>query len=147
MICIRFLFATFREIVLKYSSSQTVRRGQGDPPKLTTTVSAGLLKPILAFRNLTHLNLDVPWKLNLADHDIEANMANAWPKLQFLQIGSMQRWGSPHLVTAKSLLALTNGCREIQHLNLAFNAALQPPILVDDPSGLCEYKDRLPICR
>ncbi len=119
---------TFRQIVFKYSSNQTVRRGQGDPLQLAKTVSAELLKPILAFRNLTHLNLDVPWKFNLADHDVEA-MANAWPRLRFLRLGSMQGWGSPHLVTAKGLLALTKGCREIQHLTLAFDATLQPPVL------------------
>ena len=112
-------------IVFKYVKYGVVMRSAVEvdhPP----TVYAQMLEPLLRFRNLTHLNLDVPWLFSLSDDDMEA-MASAWPRLRFLQIGSKLGWGTPHLVTPKGLMSLLKGCRDLQHLSFSFNAELEPP--------------------
>jgi hypothetical protein len=86
-------------------------------------VDGSILEPLLSFRNLTVVELNLPCAFDMGDEQVRA-MAEAWPRLRRLQLGSLVqgRWEAPS-VTCTGILALVRNCRELEYLALPFNGS------------------------
>jgi hypothetical protein len=86
------------------------------------------LAPLLAFPNLTTVEIDMPCAFDLRDTDIQA-MAKAWPQLRRLQLGSRIGWGLPPSVTLVGILDLLTKCPHLEDFVVPFDARNDPPPL------------------
>jgi hypothetical protein len=95
---------------------------RGRRPEFREDIVKGFtMEPLLSFHNLTVVELNLPCAFEMGDGQIEA-MAEAWPRLRRLQLGTLAGWHIPPSVTIIGVLALIRKCRELEHLVLSFNA-------------------------
>jgi len=107
-------------VVLKLlwrEADNTVPYRRGD-----SIIDGSILEPLLSFRNLTVVELNLPCAFDIGDEQVRA-MAEAWPRLRRLQLGSLiGRWEAPS-VTCTGILSLVRNCRELEYLALPFNGS------------------------
>ena len=85
-------------------------------------VNGSVLEPLLSFPNLTAVELNLPCIFDIGDAQVRA-MAEAWPRLRCLQLGSLVGWCFPSSVTCTGILSLVRNCRELEYLALPFNGS------------------------
>jgi len=85
-------------------------------------IDGSILEPLLSFRNLAVVELNLPCAFELGDGEIKA-MAEAWPRLRHLQLGALSGWHIPSSVTCMGLLTLVRNCRELEYLALSLNGS------------------------
>ncbi|CAA7260332.1 unnamed protein product [Cyclocybe aegerita] len=90
-------------------------------PDETVVIDSMTLQPLLAFKDLTTISVDLRCTFLLTDAELTF-MAEAWPRLQHLQLGSMQGWGIDTNVTFVGLLSLLRLCPDLRYLVLPFDA-------------------------
>ncbi|KAF8901879.1 hypothetical protein CPB84DRAFT_1846592 [Gymnopilus junonius] len=109
-----------------------MRRGTDSDVFPTIYIQAFTLKPLLSFRHLSVLELDVPCRIDLGDNDFMA-MADAWSYLKRLQLGSLGEWNSIHMITYDGFLYFLRQCRGLEYLSFSFNAGSEIPTLSQIP--------------
>lgn len=88
-------------------------------------ITFDMLRPLFCVRALSNINLAPPAGFDLDDAAVDA-LAQAWPRVQFLQLGrSVYRDPAPR-VTLLGLRALARHCPQLEHLRLAFDASVMP---------------------
>ncbi|KIM40818.1 hypothetical protein M413DRAFT_445624 [Hebeloma cylindrosporum] len=112
--------ADFRRFLVKPSEagqtqSSARRRGY-------VTIPSSMLDPLLSFKNMTVVELNLPYSFDVGDGHVRA-MAEAWPRLCRLQLGSLVGWHVRSLVTCTGILSLVRGCRELEYLAVPFGGA------------------------
>jgi len=88
-------------------------------------LDAAVLAPLRSFKNLTRLEIGLVYSFDLDNASI-MDMANAWPKLQQLQLGSPLGWKRISGITLEGLVPLVICCRDLEKLSITLNA-LNPP--------------------
>ena len=88
-------------------------------------VDASILEPLLSFPNLTVVELNLPCLFDIEDEQVRA-MAEAWPQLRRLQLGSLSGFWEASFVTCTGILALVRNCPELEYLALPFTASGDP---------------------
>jgi hypothetical protein len=68
------------------------------------------------------VELNLPCAFDIGDGQVRA-MAEAWPRLRHLQLGSLVGWCFPPSVTCMGILSLVRNCRELEYLALPFNGS------------------------
>ncbi|KDR69820.1 hypothetical protein GALMADRAFT_77082 [Galerina marginata CBS 339.88] len=123
--------SNFLRIVVKYSWPN-IRQS---PPILSDIIIDGsTLEPLLSFKNLTVIDLDMPFKIELGDTQLMA-MADSWPNLQRLHLGALSGWHLPLLITFRGFMYLLHKCRQLEYLAFAFNASSDIPLLSEIPAA------------
>ena len=112
--------ANLRRVVLNllWRSAQITMPYGGED----SIIDGSILEPLLSFRNLTVVELNLPCPFDMGDGQVRA-MAEAWPRLRRLQLGSVVGWRSPLSVTCTGILALVRNCRELEYLAFPFNGS------------------------
>jgi len=85
-------------------------------------VTGSIMEPLFSFCNLTIVELNVSCAFDIGDGQVKA-MAEAWPRLRRLQLGTLAGWHIPPSVTFTGLLSLTRKCRELEHLVLSLDGS------------------------
>lgn len=96
-------------------------------PRVSTDiiVHAGVLSPLFIFTGLTKLDISLACSFTLSNEQLKA-MAEAWPKIEYLQLGSLLGWKTPSNITLDGLLPLVSGCPDLEHLGIVIDASRMP---------------------
>lgn len=89
-------------------------------------INGSILAPLLIFTNLTVLELDIRCAFDLGDPEI-MSMADAWPRLRRLQLGSLLGWHLPSRITYDGFLHLLLKCPDLEYLAFALDPASNIP--------------------
>ncbi|TFK45162.1 hypothetical protein BDQ12DRAFT_718256 [Crucibulum laeve] len=124
---------TMHRIIIHSSAS--------DHPTLSSSTnglafSASAITPLFAFSNLVKLELVFPSQ-SYVDFDDEfmLSVGRAWSKLQHLQLGPLKGWGVKHpAITFNGLVALVEGCPDLEFLAFVFNASASDELKRDSKS-------------
>ncbi|KAK7462433.1 hypothetical protein VKT23_008032 [Stygiomarasmius scandens] len=101
------------------------------------------LRSILACTSMTYLHVMVLLALNLSDSDV-LDMAQAWPRLRSLELGSCNHTteNAKHL-SLSSLFILTRHCPDIKCITLDINAGVSEGFLAETGTGRVARLDSL----
>lgn len=89
-------------------------------------VNGSTFEPALAFRMLTVFEVDIPFVFALSDGELVA-MADAWPHLRRLQLGSFSDHKAPSWITYEGLLQLLKRCPKLEFLVFSFDGTSNIP--------------------
>ncbi|KAF8951375.1 hypothetical protein BDZ97DRAFT_1932433 [Flammula alnicola] len=108
------------------------KRPRSSQPRQSTfeariVVDGFTLPPLLSFKDLTIVQLDIPCSFDLGDTQLKA-MAEAWPRLRRFQLGSMMGWHLPPSITFTGILHLLRSCPELEYLVLPFDTSSEKPL-------------------
>ncbi|KAF7982490.1 hypothetical protein HWV62_28072 [Athelia sp. TMB] len=84
------------------------------------TINEAVLRPLLAFQNITDMNLVTHNTFEMGDRMVR-DMAAAWPKLRILTLGGFG-WSQRSSVTPAGLICLLS-LPHMKHLNIAIDAS------------------------
>lgn len=107
-----------------YAFQDDFSNGDGD-----NIVDAHALRPLLSFHKLEYLWINACISFQMVDNALFWEMAQAWPHLRELDLGSTSCWGLPSQVTLDGLLAFCAHCPDLQILGLTFDASTDIPSL------------------
>lgn len=85
-----------------------------------------MMQPLLGFKELRMLWLNVPVVYLLDDNDLE-RMARAWPQLQIFSLGARFGWMEESRVTLGGVKSLIRHCPGLKNLELVIDATKEVP--------------------
>ncbi|KAG9316224.1 hypothetical protein JVU11DRAFT_2251 [Chiua virens] len=92
----------------------------------------GDLQPLMALKNLRHLDFNLKWSIGLTDDDL-VKLVSAWPHLEHLLINQLWGWRQTSGgITADGITRLLHMCRSLNQLALvidsrsSFNTQIRP---------------------
>ncbi|KAF8135734.1 hypothetical protein EV363DRAFT_1551692 [Boletus edulis] len=105
------------------------------------------VRPMMAFSNLHHLDLDVSWDVGLTDDDL-VKLASAWPYLEHLGINVRYGWGTRVVsgITPDGLFHLLQTCPSLCHLCLAIDTRGYTQVSPDRSPATLAFQSRDTFC-
>ncbi|KAH8082413.1 hypothetical protein BXZ70DRAFT_624772 [Cristinia sonorae] len=102
-------------------------------------VRPAVLRPLLPFRHMKSLEMDLDWSWDLDDKLLE-DMAHAWPELEELRLNPNSDWNETRRITFKGLEVLAAYCPILRSFGAAIHGTLpsHSPVRREWRSNLAE---------
>ncbi|KAJ7591799.1 hypothetical protein C8J56DRAFT_519006 [Mycena floridula] len=117
----------------RFSTIRLTPSPQTQPPGLhrssvasyNTLITPAILRPLLDLDSIICFEMTFPCAFTIDDVFV-ADMAEAWPKLQILQLGPRSGWAHrTSAITFDGLRSIVENCRDLTRLGLVFHATSQ----------------------
>ncbi|KAJ7503286.1 hypothetical protein B0H11DRAFT_1984854 [Mycena galericulata] len=129
--------SSLREVSVEYDSSTDTMADLPTDQLHRHSVGIDILRPLLSFTQLVHVDLTHPVGFDLDDAALR-DMARAWPRIKSLNLAAVP----PHRIrpraTLESLRAFAAHCPRLCTLELTFNATVVPKIRLPGKKGVSQ---------